>query len=249
VGAAIWDTHCHVDLFADRNSIRRECEAASVGVFAVTTTPRAFLKNIELFGGSDHFRVGLGIHPELAATREADLGLFESLLPSAAFVGEIGLDGRPHNRRSLDVQTELLRAVLALCNLRPTVLSLHSAFAVSPLLDLLEQHAVTDAALKILHWFSGSPREAKRASDLGCYFSVNEAMLRNERGNRLVRILPHERVLIETDGPFQQQGEQQLRPTDVGRCLPLLVEVWTVTMHVAHQRISHNMKHVLNHGL
>ena len=247
MAADIWDTHCHADLFPDRQLLRHDCEAGAVGVFAVTTTPRAFSKNIEFFGASDNFRVGLGLHPELASSREADLTLFESLMPQAAFVGEIGLDGRPHNRRTLDVQRQLLHIILQLCSVRPTVLSLHSPFAVTPLLDMLEADVPGDATLKVLHWFAGSLREGKRASDLGCYFSVNEAMLRNERGCHLVRAFPSERVLIETDGPFQHQAEQQLRPTDVGRCLPLLAELWSVTTQVAQDRISRNTHHVLNH--
>ena len=57
-----------------------------------------------------------------------------------------------------------------------------------------------------MHWFTGSRSEARRAVALGCYFSVNTEMTRNERGQALVADLPIDRLLTETDGPFTQNS-------------------------------------------
>jgi TatD DNase family protein len=67
----------------------------------------------------------------------------------------------------------------------------------------------------VLHWFTGSKSEARRAVELGCYFSVNAAMMRNDRGRELVAGLPADRLLTETDAPFTKIDGCPSRPTDV----------------------------------
>jgi TatD DNase family protein len=77
-----------------------------VEVFAMTTTPLAWKRNNELARDCPNIRVGLGIHPQIVGTKEADIGLFERLIDEARYVGEIGL-----------VQKETLR----LCRRTPGV--------------------------------------------------------------------------------------------------------------------------------
>ena len=57
--------------------------------------------------------------------------------------------------------------------------------------------------------------EAKRALDLGCFFSINAAMLDNERHAPMVGVIPLHRLLTETDGPFTKTGERPSKPADV----------------------------------
>lgn len=67
----------------------------------------------------------------------------------------------------------------------------------------------------VLHWFTVSISEARRALDLGCYFSVNVEMLKSTKHRALVESLLIERLLTETDGPFVQAGDRPLTPLDV----------------------------------
>lgn len=67
----------------------------------------------------------------------------------------------------------------------------------------------------MLHWFTGTKSEAKRALDLGCFFSINAVMLDNERHAPMVGVIPLHRLLTETDGPFMKTGERPSKPADV----------------------------------
>ena len=69
---------------------------------------------------------------------------------------------------------------------------------------MVEQYLPQDRGAVVLHWFTGSRAEARRAGALGCYFSVNAEMMRTERGRNLIADLPADRILTETDGPFTQ---------------------------------------------
>ena len=70
------------------------------------------------------------------------------------------------------------------------------------------------------------PALARRAVDLGCYFSVNATMLAHDRGRALVQNIPSQRLLTETDAPLTE-GE----PPKVGSmgCARFSQEIATMT--------------------
>lgn len=209
------DFHCHVDLYPDPPAVIAECDRLGIRTLAVTTTPRAWPQNKKWTEHSTHVRAALGIHPQLVAEREHELPLFEQYLPEARFVGEVGLDAGPQHYRSFETQLRVFRRVLELCAANPgRILSVHSVRATSALLDAVEELLPTDRGTLVLHWFSGSVAEARRAAELGCYFSINHAMLEGRR-SALVRALPLTRLLTETDGPFTRIHERSTRPSDV----------------------------------
>ena len=76
----------------------------------------------------------------------------------------------------------------------------------------IAEHTNPADVLCILHWFSGSNRDLERAVQIGCYFSVNSAMLQNERGRALIKNIPENRLLTESDAPFAKVHEEKLSP-------------------------------------
>lgn len=80
---------------------------------------------------------------------------------------------------------------------------------------MIEQYLPTYGGTVVLHWFTGSKSEARRAAALGCYFSVNAEITRSDRGRAVVTDLPIERILTETDGPFTQIDGRPSEPADV----------------------------------
>ena len=82
-------------------------------------------------------------------------------------------------------------------------------------LDMVETHLPPSRGRVVLHWFTGSKAEARRAVELGCYFSVNGEMFKNDRAGAMVATLPMDRILTESDGPFTQVLGRPTRPVDV----------------------------------
>jgi len=217
------DFHCHLDLYPDHAALVRACDEHQIAVLAVTTTPKAFAGNLEAARASPYVRVAAGLHPQLVAERASELSLLLELLPRTRYVGEVGLDAGPQHFRSLDTQIEVFEQILKACGrLGGKVVTVHSVRAAKRVLDVVEARLPPDRGRVVLHWFSGTAAEARRAVELGCYFSVNEAMLATEKGRKLVAGLPLDRLITETDGPFLQVGRQSARPVDVMRCAPLL---------------------------
>jgi TatD DNase family protein len=219
------DLHCHIDLYPDPGRIIAECARQGVYVLAVTTTPLAWEGNLKLTRGKPRIQVALGLHPELVPERHAELPLLLSLIPRSRYVGEVGIDGSPHMKKHVPLQTDIFHQVVAKCaDLSGRVISIHSRAAATNVLDILEQHP--SAGVPILHWFSGTLAELDRAIALGCWFSVGPGMLRSKKGRLLAARMPRDRVLTETDAPFVQDRGRPLMPWDVETAELALAECW-----------------------
>ena len=213
---ALVDFHCHLDLFPDPVSAVSDAEEAGIYTLTVTTTPRAWPRNYELTHKTKYVRAALGLHPQLVAERSAEVKLWEEYLPQARYVGEVGIDAGPRYYRSVDLQKEVFARILQKCaEVGGKVLTVHSVRATTLVLDLIELHLPLQRGRVVLHWFTGSKAEARRAADLGCYFSINAAMMRSERGCNLVTTLPSDRLLTETDAPFTSVDDRSTAPSDV----------------------------------
>jgi len=241
------DFHCHLDLFPDPAAAIREAEESEVYTLAVTTTPKAWPHNDELTRSTRFVRAGLGLHPELVAERAGEISLWDEYLPRARYIGEVGIDGGPRSFKSLDLQREIFAHILKSCTAAGgRVLSVHSFRAVGIVLELIEEALPYKPGQIVLHWFTGSKSEARRAVDLGCFFSVNTAMLSKERGRNLIASLPLGRLLTETDGPFTTTGGRPARPSDVSDTLDQLATLLGVSLPEMGSTIRDNLKIVLN---
>jgi TatD DNase family protein len=213
---ALVDFHCHLDLYPDYASLIAECERNKIFTLAVTTTPRAWPRNNELASKTRHVRAALGLHPQLVAERADELAIWDAHLKEARYIGEVGLDAGPRYYRSFGEQKRVFEHILRACaDAGDKILTIHSARAATQVLDMIETYFPSSRGKTVLHWFTGSKAEARRATELGCYFSINLKMLEKEQGQRMVAELPSDRLLTETDGPFVDMDGRPLRPTDV----------------------------------
>ena len=242
------DFHCHIDLYSDPAQIVRECEARSLFVLSVTTTPSAWMGTSALADGAKHIRTALGLHPQLAHERRSELVLFDRLLPETRYVGEIGLDGAPEFRAHWQAQLEVFDHILSECQtVGGKILSIHSRRAAAAVLERLE--AFPGAGTPVLHWFSGNSRDLARANALGCWFSVGPAMLAAERGRALAAKMPPERMLTETDGPFAQIEGRAATPPDLETAAIYLAELWGVAPATAQSTLMANFRSLVDTGV
>jgi TatD DNase family protein len=241
------DFHCHVDLYEDHAAVIAECDRERVATLAVTTTPKAWPRNRELAARSAHVRIALGLHPQLVADRENELPLFERYLPDARYVGEIGLDAGPRFYRSFPAQERVFERVLSACAEQGgKILTVHSIRTTSKVLNHIERSLPQDRGRVVLHWFTGTAAEAKRAVALGCYFSINAEMLRSPKHRNLVGSLPLDRLVTETDGPFVERDGRPLRPRDVHHTVGELAMVRNLSLESTEGAILQNLRRLVS---
>ncbi len=116
-------------------------------------------------------------------------------------IGETGLDYY-YNHAPRDVQLQALRRYLKLADSTnlPVVIHCRDAFD-----DLVT--AIDDTAPNIhvmLHCFTGSVEEAKRAADRGWYISMSGIVTfpKSVALQEVAKAVPQELLLIETDSPY-----------------------------------------------
>ena len=166
-----------------------------------------------------------GYHPWHVQERTPDwqreLTRWLDELPSA--MGEVGLDkwilesqGRragqiapiPQNPASMPEQEEVFVWQLRLAAERNLPLSIHCLQAWGPLLEILRREPRPQCGF-VLHSYGGSPELVAPLAKLGAYFSLPGyfAHEHKHRQRASFRVVPPERLLIETDAPYQNLPE------------------------------------------
>jgi TatD DNase family protein len=116
---------------------------------------------------------------------------------------------------------------------------------VPAVLEMIENHLPQDRGVVVLHWFTGTKAEARRAAALGCYFSINAEMMRSDRGRALVAELPIDRLLTETDGPFTQTDGRPTEPTDARKAIDALARVRNLATDTVDEVVRANLQTLL----
>lgn len=207
----LWDMHVHLDFMQDMAGVAAEADGLGLGLFATTVTPSGYEQARSALQGAPNVRVGAGLHPWWVADGRCgaeELAQVTALVRQTRYVGEIGLDLSPKHvpEGSFDAQLTAFEAIVTAAAetseaSEPKVLSIHSVRAAGLALDVLQRTGALSRCSCIFHWFTGTSDELHRAVRAGCYFSVNEMMLRTRRGREYVRQLPAGRLLLETDLP------------------------------------------------
>jgi TatD DNase family protein len=241
------DFHCHLDLYPDHEERVAACERERIFTLAVTTTPHAWPRNQELTFKTKYVRAALGLHPQLIKERARELGIWREYLPSARYVGEVGLDAGPRFYSSFELQKDVFKTIL--CDSAEQggkILTIHSVRAGKAVLDMIEAFLPRSRGVAVLHWFTGTKAEADRAANLGCYFSINREMLRNDRHRAMVSTLPLNRFLTETDGPFVKVDGRDAQPSDVAGTVDELSRLRSVPRSELVGIVAENLKRLVS---
>lgn len=210
------DTHAHLDFQqfdTDRQAvIQRAAEAGVAAIVTVGTDLASSQRAVELAGQYEGVYATVGVHPHDAKRLDGEaLAALRALAeqPKVVAVGEIGLDYY-RDRSPREAQRRALKAQLAWAAKLEKPVVIHDRDAHDEILDILSgwaaglQSSPLAGRLGVLHTFSGDRTMAEKVMDLGFYLSVSGPVTyRNTRElSEIVRALPLDRVVVETDCPF-----------------------------------------------
>ncbi|WRS26963.1 Qat anti-phage system TatD family nuclease QatD [Oscillospiraceae bacterium MB08-C2-2] len=239
------DMHCHLDLYKDPIALLPEVQRCCKYVLAVTTSPRAWQKTKQVFAGIDCVKLALGLHPEVLASKMNEIDMLLSNIPHCEYIGEVGIDGSAQYKSSFLAQKDLFREVISAaekCGGR--IISIHSRNAAKEVLDIIESNLATSTP--ILHWFSGTVQEVKRANELGCWFSVSPTMLSGEKGKNLVSKMPLSQIVPETDAPFTQKHGVPYMPWEAFAIADVLKDIFHLDADQIKNELVFNTKKLIS---
>lgn len=197
------DTHCHLDLFKEIQTNVRAEDELPIKTITVTNSPAFYAPNANLFRACKNIRVGLGLHPELINQFGSQLNIFEKEVSTSRFIGEIGLDGSKDHLHYYSAQVSAFRSILTYVQKTDNkILTVHSRNAAKDVIQYLNHHLKDSNCKVILHWYTGNVPELLKAIEYGYYFSINHKMLQSNKSRELIKLIPTDRLLTETDAPF-----------------------------------------------
>ena len=199
------DTHCHLDLeplSGHLAEVLSEAHKAGVSQFVVPGVhPEGWGHMVSLTRKFKAVFPAFGIHPMHAGLADDNrLAQLAALAAGGVAIGEIGLD--PAYTVSMERQERAFREQLRLALLLGLPVLIHCRRAFQRTLQILqEEHAQQVGG--IMHAFSGSPEMAREFIRLGFAISISGMVTRDNavRPLRLVRELPLESLVLETDAP------------------------------------------------
>ena len=154
----------------------------------------------------DNMYASVGTHPHEA--RENPDITAEQLIEKSRHlkvigIGETGLDFH-YNYSDRDVQFHNFQAHIDAARETQLPLIIHSRNADEDMAALLETEMKKGEFPALLHCYTGGEELARRAADLGLYFSISGIVsFKNAHDlRRIAATLPEDRLLIETDCPY-----------------------------------------------
>lgn len=196
------DTHCHFDMLPNPETYIRQREWQGDIVIGMTNAPSHFQMGYQHVLPFKHIRLALGFHPLLAHELQEELPLFKRLIDRTSYIGEIGLDFSREGIASKEIQINSFDRILTMLEGKNKILSVHSRNAEYSVLSMLKKHHIKNV---IFHWYTGNMELVPEILKEGYYFSINEAMSTTNKGKNLISKLPLERILTETDAPFNRK--------------------------------------------
>lgn len=232
------DTHCHVDLFQDPNKIVKHANQLKTAVIAVTNIPSVFPHMMVFANNQTYTYPALGLHPELVEERGSEISLMWDLFDETRFIGEVGLDYTTPHQTIRSKQREIFKSILERCaDSGDKVLTIHSRRAAHDVVSAIGENF---PGTIILHWYSGSKNTLEQAVANGYYFSVNLAMTRSKKGKEIISMIPKERILTETDGPFIKNGNRACDPSDIQTTVGVLSQLLNESENETKKRLVNN---------
>jgi TatD DNase family protein len=148
----------------------------------------------------------VGTHPHEAKEnpdlRSEDLTLLASW-PKVVAIGESGLDFH-YDLSPREVQAQVFRAHVAAARETGLPLVVHTREADDLMAEILEEEHARGPFKMLLHCYTSGPQLARRAAALGAWFSVSgiATFKAAEDVRAVIRDMPGERIIVETDCPY-----------------------------------------------
>ncbi|KIY20662.1 Qat anti-phage system TatD family nuclease QatD [Mesobacillus subterraneus] len=192
-----YDTHAHIDLYKNMKDCINYIESSRSYTIVMTNVPDLYKRYIREHAKYKYVRFALGLHPELVHQYKSQISIFHEFVKTSRYIGEVGLDfTKGVDQEQIEVFEEIMRA----CEQHNgKIISVHSRRAADEVMDIIGESK--DNGI-ILHWFSGTMKQLDRAINLGYYFSINTNILNSKKGREVVKRIPTDKLLIESDAPF-----------------------------------------------
>jgi len=204
------DSHCHLDfpeLSTDAAGVVARARNAGVGhMLTIGTKITAFPGVLAMAERFENVSCSVGIHPHEAAVEpEMNVEKLTSLArhPKVVAFGETGLDFYYEHSPRLE-QERSFRTHIAAARENNLPVIVHTRDADAETASILTEEMGKGAFTGVIHCFSSGRELAEQCLALGFYISLSGIVTfkKAEALREVVKIVPMDRILVETDSPY-----------------------------------------------
>lgn len=251
------DSHTHVQLKqfnSDRDEVIKRALENEIWMVTVGTTRKDSQTAVDLCDAHpEGVFATIGQHPEENEIFDYDWYIKTAQHEKVVAIGECGLD---YHRvlpnlfnEERDRQIELFQQHIELAKEVEKPLMIHCREAFSDMKSILRRE-IEDMPMEvpgILHFFTGTKDDAKALLDMGFMFTFGGLITFNREFDDIIRYIPKERILIETDAPFvapdPYKGKRN-EPSYVVEVARMLAEIRKAPFEDVCKRTMQNAKSV-----
>lgn len=207
----LFDSHCHIDdrIFSkDFDEVMSRADEDGVkSVMIVGINKKSSQKAVAIAETTKGCYASTGIHPHDAKkSSEADFKFLIDLAksPKVCAWGETGLDFNRMYSPKKD-QEDCFIKQLEIAEKLNLPLIFHERDSNGRFFQILRDKCYQKDTKGVVHCFSGSEHDLKNYLDLGLYIGITGVITIKTRGEdlrKLVKMIPPDRLLIETDAPY-----------------------------------------------
>ncbi|MEB3226403.1 MAG: TatD family hydrolase [Synechococcus sp.] len=246
------DTHVHInfDVFQeDIETIADRWRAAGVAHLVHSCVePKEFGIIQSLADRFPELKLSVGLHPldadQWTETMAAEIHALAQSDPRVVALGEMGLDF--FKAENHEHQKDVLRSQLELAVRLDLPVIIHCRDAAIALREILLEFQQSQRPVRgVMHCWSGTPAETQWFLDLGFFVSFSGVVtFKNaEQVRDSARLVPSDRLLIETDCPFlapvPQRGKRN-EPAFVRHVAEYLAELRGISLEALAQQTTAN---------
>lgn len=246
----LFDTHAHMTDEKYREDRDDLLETISQSDVKYIVNPGvdipSSLEAIELAKRYKFIYAAIGIHPHEASGADEDsISRLRELSKSdkVVAIGEIGLDYH-YEFSPREVQKEVFIRQIELANETGLPIIVHDRDAHADTFSIIKKFKAPNTGC-VLHCFSGSKEMALEYIKLGCHISIAGPVTfkGNNKTAEVVREIPMERLLIETDSPYLTpvpfRGKRN-DPTKVEHVAAMIAQIRGLSYEQVCQQTSQN---------
>lgn len=201
--AQLVDTHAHLQStrYTDLESVISRTQQANMKVIVIGWDLESSQRAIELASQYEFIYATVGLSHYSANDMNDDLLNNLSQLAQKEGVVAIGETGLDYYRMAASIpsQQHLFRAQIQLASSLSLPVVVHDRDAHEDIVRILKEE---EAHAGVIHCFSGDKEMLEKVLDIGFYVSISGIVTFSKPIAKLVKQIPHDRLLVETDCPY-----------------------------------------------
>ncbi len=240
------DVHCHLehqDYSGDRDSVIQSCKKELKAVVTCCANPKDLALTMDLVEKYKNFVFcTCSIHPiYIKEISREDVKKFFDLLREnkdrIVGIGETGLDYYwVKEEKWREKQKELFIEHITLARELNKPLVIHARDSYEDCVEILEKE---NAKLVDLHMFGGR-KLIDRVIKNGWYVSMNAILLKSKNHKKIIRDMPLERIMLETDSPWLAPDGGRNTPLTIRRVAEKIAEIKKVAFNEVWKTCAEN---------